>query len=182
MPRSRRVAPRGRSAGRRRVEWRGVVSNDVVGLAANSVVASDLNQQANIENLGSPTLVRTHTHIQIIVNGGTTLDDVLVAVGIGVVNGQAAGTAASLPSPITEVEFPWLAHRSRGFRFIDTFTQANEGAKFGVSAVWDFDWDSKAMRKLSSEEELVMVFETASGAGTASIIIMPFQVRFLFMQ
>ncbi len=182
MPPRRRTAGRGR-APKRRVEWTGSVPIDAVGLAANSKVGIDLNQQPFIENLGSPTLVRTRSLFDINVGStGTENDDVLMAVGIAVVNSNAAGTSASLPGPITDVGFPWLFHASKGFRFFELASAANDGTQWTSAAHWTLEVDSKAMRKLSSEEELVLVMETIQAAGTASIQLLPHLIRFLYMQ
>ncbi len=182
---NQRVRRRGaRGAGRRRVEWVGTTSNDAVTLAANTTLAIDLNKSAAIENLGSPTLVRTHSHLTIVCQAGVALDDVAVGVGIAIVNSQAAGTAASLPSPITEIEFPWLFHATKGLRFFEAPTAATDATQWAPNglSLWDLPIDSKSMRKLSAEEEIVLMVETANGAGTAGVQLSPFVVRLLLMQ
>ena len=183
MPRPR--AHSGRRQ-RRRVEWVISTLGDATSLTANTKVALRANLQASFENLGSPTLVRTRSHFVVAINSGTEFDDVLVGMGIAIVTALAAAAgAASLPGPLTNGDFPWLWHATRGGRFLEGQTAATDGALAGGVAnlqLFDFPCDSKAMRKLNAEEELVVCIELENTAGTAAGQLQPFATRHLLMQ
>jgi len=171
---------------RRRMEWSATLSDDAINVAGNSKGGGVFNQQAIIENLGSPTLVRCHGRITIVVGAsGTANDDVLVGAGIAVVSAEAAAAGvASLPGPLSAITFPFLWHATKGMRFLKGLDVSNLGEQWATNGVciWDVIVDSKAMRKLSGNEELVFMVETDNGAGTASIILLPFAIRLLYMQ
>ena len=154
---------------RSRVEWSASFNNDFVALAANSVavVTSSNALLAALSEMTSPTVVRIRGAGIVMVESGSNTDDIMVGQGIAVVSTKAAGVGVTaVPSPLTDVSFPWMWHRFTPLRFFTT-----SGAVSPDAGVDRFEIDVKAMRKiLSDEEELIYVVETSNGAGTAAIV------------
>ena len=79
---------------------------------------------------------------------------------MGIVSAEAfAAGVASVPEPFTDADWGgWMQWRAFSYQF-----------EFGTAAAvnypnWNFEIDSKAMRKVESNEVLVQVFESIVGA------------------
>jgi len=165
---------------RQKVEWSGSIQNDLVAVGADATViqTSSINLLAAMSEMTSPTIVRIRGEFYALVTGGSASDDVLVGAGICVVSTKAAGVGqTAVPSPLTDLSFPWMWHHMSIMRQTPTPIQVAPTLQNIRIPI-----DCKAMRKvLSDEEELVNVVETSNAAGTATIVF-AFQNRVLIKQ
>jgi len=108
------------------------------------------------------TIMRTRGMMSIIPDVTTADLSIVGAVGMGVVSQEAfAAGVASVPEPFTDADWGgWFVWRSFGLRF--NFETAI-GVNF-VPANWQFEVDSKAMRRVTPNEVLVVVAESQGGA------------------
>ena len=155
-----RVIGRGRfgAGGARRpkrvVQW--INSADVGFQAVGAGLSVILQTNAT---LGNTTIVRTRglmSYHPAVFSADTTP---VGAWGIGIVSDQAAVAAASVPGPWTDADWDgWLVWQPFAMRF-ESITQA--GVLIGsVQQVFD----SKAMRKVGTNETLVVVAESQASA------------------
>ena len=86
--------------------------------------------------------------------------DIVGALGVGIVSTDAFGAgAASVPGPFLQADWPgWFVWRSFSYHF--EFQDAT-GIHYPM---WDFEVDSKAMRKVSQNETVVIMAESQVGA------------------
>ena len=171
MPRTNRTRSFAQRA-KRRTAWFVAFSNDFLAVPANSKAGLNLNM-AVADVLGAATLVRVRGEEVLFVTG-TDDDDIGVGTGLAVVPQNAVGTVASLPGPLTDGDYPWLYHSLTHYRRetgVDEFTPDLSITRSKI--------DSKAMRKIKAEEDVVWVIETSNAAGTAAISF-AFSGRFLF--
>ena len=106
------------------------------------------------------TIVRTRGQISVFPAALTADVEIVGAIGIAVVSDEAriAGVA-SVPEPFTDADWGgWLVWRSFSYRF--EFADAT-GVNFPN---WSFEIDSKAMRKISPSESLVVIAESQAGS------------------
>ena len=90
-----------------------------------------------------------------------------LAIGIGIVSSQAFSIGATaIPGPLSEMEWGgWMYHRILDLHAVT----ATIGDNNFSNTVWE-EIDSKAMRKISSNEVLVAMVEAVE-VGTASMDI-----------
>ena len=166
----RQAVLRSRGRSRQRVEWGISKMSDAVSLAANSVnvQTSSTSLLLLLDQATAPTIVRLRGDI-IVQATGTATHAVLVGVGVAIVSTRAATIGpTAVPRPVTESDFSWMWHK-----FIHLVVKASSDTVGSVATIVRVEIDSKAMRKvLSTEEELVMVTETDNGAGNAGILFM----------
>ncbi len=82
------------------------------------------------------------------------------AFGVGVVSTEAfVAGIASIPEPFSDADWAgWFVWRSFAFRFEFDTAAAN------LLGSWDFEVDSKAMRKIGPNNTIVTVAESQAGA------------------
>ena len=82
------------------------------------------------------------------------------AVGIGVVSLEAfTAGVASMPGPFSDADWGgWMVWRSFAYKF-DVTTDVGR-----LLLSWEFEVDSKAMRKMGSNETMVVLVESQTGA------------------
>jgi len=164
---ARRVShSRGRK--RQRVEWSGSFMDDLVLMGGNNIQAIRASPgllQA-VEDMTSPTLVRTRGDFVVQTSGGANNDDVIVGAGVGVFSTRAAQVGVTaLPRPITDLNWSWLWHHLVVIRRLATTDNAT-----AVMANNRVSIDSRAMRKIANEEEeIVSVIQTISSLGSAQV-------------
>jgi len=151
MARSFRRVIGGRTRSVRENTW-GSLEITQVAIAANTkVLVGSLNAAALA--LRPFTIVRTHL-TQLWVSDQTAAAEVaLGAMGFIVATEQAiAAGVASLPDPITEADSPWFLWQG-----MQSFFQFVTAAGFETQAGREYQTDSKAMRKVGTNEDIAMV-------------------------
>ena len=106
------------------------------------------------------TIVRTRGVVSVIPQTAAADVDVVGAFGIGVVTQEAfAAGVASIPEPFTDADWGgWFVWRTFAFR------QEFSDATGILLQNYNFEIDSKAMRKVSPNEVMVVVSESQVGA------------------
>ena len=143
---------RGRRSGRRAdYRW-------TLGAFATAGLAAGGSVQFAIVSAGttSQTLMRMRGNLLAWMdNSGLTADD-FVRVGVGIIPIQFGGVATSLP--LTDGDAPWIWHQ--------VFTMgAVLATAFGGSEHFRTEIDSKAMRVLRPDQDIMAVIETADIVG-----------------
>ena len=165
MPRSRQFGSTRPGRGNRRLtDWAAGPFSAPQDLSAAGPSLWDTAQSPLIPGL---TVVRVRGEFTIVLNAITTVGDGFnnFAVGIGVAS-LAAFTAgvASLPTPLTEIEWPgWLWHSSHGELQGMSITESGQSPLEALRGVID----SKAMRKLRTDEVIFGAIEMGTEVGTA---------------
>ena len=157
---------------KRKTTWAGFTQQGYVGVATTAkVLVASLDLAAF--GLLAPTLVRSRGQVSLTGDATGTADSRVVgAFGMGIVSTDArAAGIASIPGPFSDSDWGgWAVLRP--FSFVWEF-----GSNVGFArASVEIEVDSKAMRKIEANEELVFVAESQSGAFDIS---MP--IRTLFM-
>jgi len=109
---------------------------------------------------GEPaTIIRTRGAVAIQLNSYTTDTAITGAFGIAVVSTDAVGIGiTAIPKPFRDADWGgWFVWRTFGHRF-ETITQAGV-----LLASWLLEIDSKAMRKVTPNETMVIVAESQTG-------------------
>jgi len=160
--------PRSRSFGRakRKSTWVGPADQGYVNVAAAgaTLMASfDVSQAVNSAAIGS-TIVRTRGMVSVRAQSAGASLDIVGAFGIGVVSSQALAVGiTAIPEPFDEADWDgWFVWRSFSYR-LEVITAAS--ANF---LRWDFEIDSKAMRKLGEGDAFVFVAQSQAGAFSIS--------------
>ena len=106
------------------------------------------------------TAVRLRGQVSIAPNAFTADLNIVGAIGLGIVTAEAfAAGVGSIPEPFNDADWGgWLMWRSFSYRF--EFASA-VGVDFPN---WNFEVDSKAMRRISPNEVAVIIAESQSGA------------------
>ena len=137
----------------RSMVWAGIdVANLVVGANASVIVAS---LGASILALRPFTIVRTRYLLTFSSDQTAALERPRAAIGEIVVTDKAAAAGiASVPAPITEIDGDWFFWQamSHDFIFISGVGTDSQGAN-------QYTVDSKAMRKVSIDEDVVTVIQ-----------------------
>ncbi len=112
------------------------------------------------------TVIRTHMEINIISDQTAAAEDYVAALGLCVVSDSASTAGvASVPTPITEADSDlWFVHQwmMNGFDFKDaTGFQNGIGQRYVI--------DSRAMRKVNNDQDIVVVAE-GDTAGEGALI------------
>ena len=140
------------------MEWVGPADQGYVAVASNTKVL------ISFATFAEPvTVIRVRGQVSVF--GAATGDlNIIGAFGMGIVSDEAfAAGVGSIPGPFSNADWGgWFVWRSFSYR-ID-FQDAT-----GVNwPNWSFEVDSKAMRKLKSNETLVLVSESQQGAYSIS--------------
>ncbi len=147
----------GRSRSKRVSTWVGSADQGAIAVASNATVIMQSNA-----TLGDTTVVRVRGLLVVEPNVYTADKAMQGAFGIGIVSDQAfAAGAASVPGPWTDPDwggwFVWQAWAGR-LEFV-----TGTGVRVRDSAL-EYQIDSKAMRKVESNETLIVVAESQVGA------------------
>ena len=106
----------------------------------------------------------------------TALDNVTIALGLGVFSSDAFTLGASaLPDPGAEPQYPWVYWREHSLFFADTSADpSSQGASVRVTA------DVRSMRKIKQSQVLGWVFQYTDVVGAPPITISLSTTRVLF--
>ena len=150
-------------ANRRRTGWEeGPGVNAQVQFTASSSAILGAGQEALEDGL---TIVRIRGSIELLLAAATAVGDgFLGAIGIGIVSTPAFAVGiTAVPTPITEIEWEgWLYHR-----FIQHRSSVATAGFVGAN-IQRIEIDTKAMRKISTQEVVFMAAEFTEG-GTADM-------------
>ena len=111
------------------------------------------------------TLIRTRGMMQIHFDPTSIGDTFQWAVGLGIYSSDAfAAGAASLPGPLSDVDYDWVWHKIGAFG--PSFSATEDGTNIRNN-LW-IEIDSKAMRKLKPSQTMGFMVEgiILSGGGT----------------
>ena len=156
---------RGRLAPRRSTQW--LASADELGTTTLPFGSAILDQSFVF---GEPaTIIRTRGTLWIATDQFAATEQPLGAMGMAVVTDQAAGIGVTaVPTPITDSPsdefFLWLPW------FADVRDMGTGTVQFNTFS--RFDFDSKAMRKVTDGTTAVVVLENSSSAAGANYAIM----------
>ena len=167
MPNGRR-----RFARRRPTAWDAIGPGDAVTLGTPLEATAVLIGTVLDEPL---TIVRTRGEVTVEIDAGLATDVAVVGLGIGIMPADAVpavvGAATSLPGPITRASWDgWFWHSFTQVRAHGSAGDAVSG--FGTQ-VRSVRIDSKAMRKVDTDEEIVVMAELAevTGAPDAKVVV-----------
>ena len=144
---------RGRRSGRRgAVEWGG-------GPFSEAAIGTTQSILASFTDVDPSTILRVRGQYLIKGTPDAATDDDVIALGLGIVSDAAAGVGgASVPGPINAPEFPWMWHNYVAL-------SAGSAGLLGddIGSIYRGEIDTKAMRKLTPGETLVLVAELTTG-------------------
>jgi len=113
--------------------------------------------------VGGTTLIRTRGSVMVAMDPGAAGDAIIVGLGLCVVSTDAfTAGSASLPGPISDVDFDWFWHSlyalgpSSGSAELETSIRSN---------LWQ-EIDSKAMRKLKPNQTMAFMSEATILSGS----------------
>jgi len=154
------------SGRKRKTTWIGPADQGYVGVAsagATLVASFDVSQAANSAAIGA-TIVRTRGMISIRPQSVTADLDIVGAFGVGVVSSQALAVGiTAVPEPFDEADWDgWMVWRSFSYA-LEVVSEIGEHF-----IEWDFEVDSKAMRKLGEGDAFVLVAQSQQGAYSIS--------------
>ncbi len=106
------------------------------------------------------TLMRSRGMVSITPTAVSADLDLVGAFGVGIVSAEAAAAGvASMPEPYSDSDWGgWVVWRSFAYHFEFATAAAVNYPRF------DFEVDSKAMRKISASETIVTIAESVTGA------------------
>ena len=149
----------------------------------NSIPSISLALTADATSLGgalspgtSATVLRMlGEYIIVPTSAPAALDQVKVAVGIGVISGDAfAAGSASVPDPAGEPDYPWLFWAEHSLYF---GTTSVDPSSLGATVRRQFD--IRSMRKMKPRETLAMIVQYANIAGNPPLSMLISQTRVL---
>jgi len=144
---------------RRTSVWIGLNLTTTVIPAGSGVLVGVLNAAALL--LRPFTVVRTRLEIMWESDQIATSETPRGAAGLMVVSDTASGLGiTAIPIPVTDVSTDWLMWQGLIVKFLDATTVG-----FHPNAGHHYTVDSKAMRKVGQEEDLVYVLENPSAFG-----------------
>ena len=152
---------------RRQTQWLGsALETDAKGLAGGASVLDQSFTQAQIQALGPLTVVRTRGVVYAHSDQGAASENANAALGFMVVREQArAAGIASIPSPITE-EF------DDGFFVHEFFGAQLQVASAAGIQLWPVHrFDSKAQRKVTPDDAIVVTLENANATDGLQYIL-----------
>jgi len=139
----------------RLTDWIGPADQGFVNIASTGAT---IISSASFE--APATVVRTRGYVGIRPQSAAADVTMIGAIGVGIVSAEAlAAGVASVPTPFRDADWGgWHVWRSFAFEF-----QFGDASGF---ILWDFGFevDSKAMRKIASNEAIVVVAESQQGA------------------
>ncbi len=137
---------------------------------ALTTAASLGNQSVGVVANERLTIVRLRGHGFVHLDAGALLDSAVVGIGL-IVSPTEAFTAgvSSVPSPLTDMEAPWIWHEV--FAMGPAVLATDDGADLSRNV--QFTIDNKAMRKFRTDEELGFVVEAdiITGSPTVDIFV-----------
>jgi len=144
---------------KRHGEWTGSTPQTSLAALAGSSAVLD---QTFTPSAPGETLVRTRGLFGVRTDQQTASENIMGAVGIGIVSAQAVSVGiTAIPHPDTDSSWSgWLWHQY--FTASMVFGTA-VGLEFQAINTWIID--SKAMRKVGDEERVVVVVENSSSTG-----------------
>jgi len=150
---------------RRRTGWEeGPGTQNILNIATNTVAILG-NTQAATED--GNTVVRIRGYVELVLNQvSTTLDGFRGAIGIGIASVPAIAIGVTaVPTPVTEIEWEgWLWHQFFSLHGVVPSVTVERRLAFQI--------DSKAMRKIDTEEAIYAVIEaTETGAANMSVVL-----------
>ena len=151
---------------RRESMWIGITESNTVITIANGAVLVNLASAALLA-LRPFTIVRTHIQWFLQSDNTGALEEYQTAFGIAVVSEQSSGIGiTAIPTPFTDLGSDlWFLHHSNASQF--TFVT---GAGFDAALGLSMHIDSKAMRKVNDDQDVVFVLENSSlSNGTRSL-------------
>ena len=146
-----------RSSSRRATQWIGPADQSYLAVAA--VGATLISSFAFSE----PAIVVRNRGMISVKPAAFTADlDIRGAFGMGIVSAEAfAAGVGSMPEPFSDADWGgWIVWRSFAWHF-ESGTASND---LTFPASTDFEIDSKAMRKASSNDVIVQIAESQGGA------------------
>ncbi len=144
------MATRQRTGRRTDYEWQGV--------GVNETSDGDI-QERIIRTFGrSGTVMRVRGALRCIFATATDGDLILLAAGLLI---RPEGFTA-LVSPLVDTEKSWIWHSFGSIAFDASFPSSPQ-------LVWDFHIDSKAMRKVKPNDELVLMVASQDEVGTGTV-------------
>jgi len=141
---------------RRLTQWVGPAIQGYVGVAtggATLIASTAIEEQT--------TVVRTRGHCSVQPGSFAADLNVIGAVGMCVVSQEAlAAGVTAVPEPFTDAEWGgWLVWRSFSLHL-----DVQSAVGFDANSALEFEVDSKAMRRVSPNEAIVIVAESQAGA------------------
>ncbi len=113
------------------------------------------------------TVIRTHILISWATDQTSASEEAQGALGEIVVSDQASAAGiASIPSPISNADAPWYVWQAMAFKCLAIGTPSNE---FHPRASYQYEVDSKSMRKVGINEDIVMVVENLDATHVARV-------------
>jgi len=144
-----------RTGTKRITAWAGIADQGFIAVASAGATL------INSLTLGEPgTIVRVRGMVSVNPQALGASVAVVGAVGMGIVSAQAfAAGVGSMPEPFSDAEWGgWLVWRSFGY-FLNVTSDIGR-----LMPDWNFEVDSKAMRKVGENEVLVTIAESQGGA------------------
>ncbi len=143
---------RQRTSGRRTdYGWRGAVVNSTTDNSTNALIIHLFTEAS--------TVMRVRGFLRVVFATATDADDIRLAAGIMI---RGEGLSGS-PSPGVELEKSWMWH---GFGRI----VFDAGLPGSGATIFDFNIDSKAMRKVKENDELILCVNGTDITGTGTAI------------
>ena len=145
-------------AAKRQVTWVGPADQGYISVTGNSkVLIGSLSPTAS--GIGKPTVVRTRGQVSVKPTTYAADIETVGAFGIAIVSAQAFGIGiTAIPGPFIDSDWDgWFVWRS--FSFAYEFHDATAS----LLGSFQQEVDSKAMRKVSENETIVLVAESQSG-------------------
>jgi len=156
------VSTRRGGAVRRASDW-GFITGGFTTLAGagTAVLVASLNATALA--MRPFTVVRTHLELLISSDQTAASERQIAAIGLAIVSDQASAIGiTAVPTPVTDAGSDlWFAHQwmMNDFIFVSgTGIETNAGRRYVI--------DSKAMRKVNADEDLIMVVENQLTGGS----------------
>ena len=163
MPRGRSFVSRGQARARRESSWLSIdaAANSV----DNSVVLTHTMTAAELARRPF-TVVRTRMTVSIATDQLSADESQVGAIGLCVVSSQAVAIGVTaVPTPLTDLASDlWFVHQPLLSEMI-----LNTAIGFDSNGGHVYEIDSKAMRKVNDDEEIIVVVE-GSGAFQGAII------------
>ncbi len=162
MPLARgRSYPRRGLPSRRKTGWEeGPGANSIVTQTGSGVAIFTVGQSTTVDGI---TVVRIRGFVELLITAATSAGDGFHgALGIGIVSTPAFSVGVTaMPTPVTEVEWEgWMWHQY--------FSLTSPVATSDNNARQVFEIDSKAMRKVDSEETFFAAVESTE-VGTSTL-------------
>ena len=155
MARARRFGGGARRGSKRLTEWSSLGAQNYVAVAN---AGATLISSVAFEDPG--TIVRARGLISVKVENPALDNDIAGAFGIGLVTAEAFGIGiTAVPEPFSDADWGgWMVWQPFGFHW-EHFDSTGAGKES-----WEFEINSKAMRKVEPNTNMVFVAESQSGA------------------